>query len=55
MNNNSENTRANKLSYPVNDEDLADTELVLELLGGNGHRIEVTETPTSHRQKEKKS
>lgn len=37
-------------SYPVNNEDLADAELVLKLLGSDGHWIEVTETPDRHRQ-----
>lgn len=32
-------------SYPVHYEDLADAELVLQLLGCDGHRIEVTKTP----------
>lgn len=31
--------------HPVHDENLADVELVLELLGGNRHRIEETEAP----------
>lgn len=31
--------------HPVHDEDLADVELVLELLRGNGHRVEETEAP----------
>lgn len=35
--------------YPVDDEDLADAELVLELLGGNGHGVEVAETPEGRR------
>lgn len=35
----------NKLSYPVNNEDLADTKLELELFGSYGYRIEVTESP----------
>ena len=34
-----------QLSYPVDDEDLTDTELVLELLGSYCYRIEVAETP----------
>ena len=32
-------------SYPVNNEDLADAELVLQLLGCYGDRVEVAETP----------
>lgn len=40
-----------KASYPVDDEDLADAELVLELLGGDGDRVEVTETPETHRRR----
>lgn len=44
--------RAIVLSYPVNNEDLADAKLVLELLGGYGYRIEVTESPDKHRQRE---
>lgn len=32
-------------SYPVHNEDLADVEFVLELLGGYGHRVEETEAP----------
>ena len=31
--------------HPVHDEDLADVELVLELLGSNGHRVEETKAP----------
>lgn len=31
--------------HPVHDEDLADVELVLELLGGNRHRVEEAEAP----------
>lgn len=31
--------------HPVQDEDLADVELLLELLGSNGHRVEETEAP----------
>lgn len=31
--------------HPVHDEDLADVELVLELLGSDGHRVEETEAP----------
>lgn len=31
--------------YPVHNEDLADAELLLELFGGDGHRVEVAETP----------
>lgn len=34
-----------KHPYPVDNEDLADAELVLELLGSYGHRVEVAETP----------
>lgn len=34
--------------YPVDDEDLADAELVLELLGGDGDRVEVTKAPETH-------
>lgn len=44
--------RAIVLSYPVNNEDLADAKLVLELLGGYGYRIEVTESPDKHRRRE---
>lgn len=39
----------NEPSYPVDNQDLADAESVLELPGGYGHRIEVTETPDRHR------
>lgn len=35
--------------YPVDDEDLADAELVLELFGGDGHGVEVAETPEGRR------
>lgn len=35
-------------SYPVHDEDLADAELLLQLLGCYGHRIEVAKTPKKH-------
>lgn len=31
--------------YPVYNQDLADVELMLELLGCDGHRVEVTEAP----------
>lgn len=31
--------------HPVHNEDLADVEFVLELLGSDGHRIEETEAP----------
>jgi len=31
--------------HPVHDEDLADVEFVLELLGSDGHRVEETEAP----------
>lgn len=31
--------------HPVYDEDLADVEFVLELLGSDGHRVEETEAP----------
>lgn len=31
--------------HPVHDEDLADVEFVLELLGGDGHGVEETEAP----------
>lgn len=37
-------------SHPVHDEDLADAELVLQLLGCDGHRVEVTETPERTKQ-----
>ena len=33
------------VSYPVDDQDLADAEFVLKLLGGDGHGVEVAETP----------
>lgn len=39
-----------QLSYPVNDEDLTDTKLVLELLGSYRYRVEVTETPEKQRE-----
>ena len=32
-------------AHPVHDEDLVDVEFLLELLGGDGHRVEETETP----------
>lgn len=32
-------------AHPVHDEDLADVEPLLELLGGDGHRVEETEAP----------
>lgn len=32
-------------AHPVHDEDLADIEPLLELLGGDGHRVEETEAP----------
>lgn len=38
-----------QLSYPVNNEDLTGIELVLELLGSYGYRIEVAETPENQR------
>lgn len=31
--------------HPVQDEDLADVELMLKLLGSDGHRVEETEAP----------
>ena len=31
--------------YPVYNEDLADVEFALELLGSNGHRVKITEAP----------
>lgn len=31
--------------HPVHDEDLADIQSVLKLLGSNGHRVEETEAP----------
>lgn len=31
--------------YPIYNQDLADVELMLELLGCDGHRVEVTEAP----------
>ena len=31
--------------HPVHNEDLADVEFVLELLGSDGHRVEETEAP----------
>ena len=32
-------------AHPVHNEDLVDVEFLLELLGGDGHRVEETETP----------
>lgn len=32
-------------AHPVHDEDLADVEPLLELLGGDGHRVEETKAP----------
>lgn len=33
------------ISHPVHNEDLADAEFVLELLGCDGHGVEEAETP----------
>lgn len=38
-------TELQLVSYPVNNEDLTDTKLLLELLGSYCYRIEVTEPP----------
>lgn len=36
-------------TYPVHNEDLADIEPLLQELGGDGHRVEVTESPENGR------
>lgn len=41
--------------HPVHDEDLADVEFVLELLGGDGHRVEETEAPVDKQTRKKGS
>lgn len=38
-------TELQLVPYPVNNEDLTDTKLLLELLGSYCYRIEVTEPP----------
>ena len=40
--------------YPVHDEDLADVEFVLKLLGSDGHGVEETKAPVDKQTREER-